>query len=204
MPNSSVRPVRSLDTKYVGSVDGRFVLPHRPIPAGTRPEIVACRLQGITPFEFTIASTHTARVGEALACTFDNIGPLQGEVIRLVTGGLVVAISADDAKRKDLAAKINWLKKRHVGQAKNHRAAARFKPRVDRCRCCIDGKEFAAQLVDVSVTGAAVITETLPPIGTSLHLGRIEGRVVRHLEQGFGVEFLLEQPPVTLMDDLGG
>ena len=54
--------------------------------------------------------------------------------------------------------------------------------------------EQAATLLDISAGGLAVTTEERPPIGTQVviyveALGRVEGHVVRHLSNGFAVEF---------------
>ena len=42
---------------------------------------------------------------------------------------------------------------------------------------------------DASRSGAAVATDQRPPIGALVTLGKVQGRVVRHLEEGFAIEF---------------
>ncbi|MFZ1991512.1 MAG: PilZ domain-containing protein [Alphaproteobacteria bacterium] len=56
------------------------------------------------------------------------------------------------------------------------------------------GNEQGATLLDISAGGLAVTTGDRPPIGTQVvvyveALGRVEGHVVRHLGNGFAVEF---------------
>ena len=45
-------------------------------------------------------------------------------------------------------------------------------------------------MIDVSVSGAAVSAELQPEIGTPLAVGACIGRVVRHLANGFAVQFV--------------
>ena len=41
----------------------------------------------------------------------------------------------------------------------------------------------------MSESGAGIATDQRPPIGALVTLGKVQGRVVRHLEDGFAVEF---------------
>jgi hypothetical protein len=49
-------------------------------------------------------------------------------------------------------------------------------------------------IIDMSVSGAAVSADVQPEVGTPLAVGACIGRVVRHLELGFAVKFIEEQP----------
>jgi hypothetical protein len=53
-------------------------------------------------------------------------------------------------------------------------------------------------VLDVSLSGAAVQARDKPAIGTPVTLGRTPGRVVRHLETGFAIEFARVQTVDTL------
>jgi hypothetical protein len=57
--------------------------------------------------------------------------------------------------------------------------------------------------MDVSLSGAAVAADVRLPIGSPVTLGRTLGRVIRHLEGGFALEFTRVQTPETLERDLG-
>jgi hypothetical protein len=55
-----------------------------------------------------------------------------------------------------------------------------------------DRREFPCQTLDMSPGGAALVTTVLPRVGEHVvayidHIGRIEGRCVRHLENGFAM-----------------
>jgi PilZ domain len=61
-----------------------------------------------------------------------------------------------------------------------------------------DGNYATCFVIDMSVTGAAVSTEAQPEIGTPLAVGSCVGRVVRHLREGFAVQFVERQDPAHL------
>lgn len=48
------------------------------------------------------------------------------------------------------------------------------------------------------VSGVELSAETVPEVGTVLAIGQIVGRVVRHLEGGFAVQFVERQSPYDL------
>jgi len=45
-------------------------------------------------------------------------------------------------------------------------------------------------VIDISLSGAGLRSRSKPSIGSPVMLGRMRGRVVRHLEDGFAIEFL--------------
>ena len=55
----------------------------------------------------------------------------------------------------------------------------------------------------MSQSGAAVTSDQRPPIGTLVTLGKVQGRIVRHLEEGFAIEFIRLQHPDFLEDAIG-
>ena len=67
-----------------------------------------------------------------------------------------------------------------------------------------DGTSMNCRLIDMSLSGAAVATDERPPIGTLVSLGKTQGRVIRHLEQGFAVEFTRLQHPDFLEQNVTG
>lgn len=190
-----------LDIKFVGSMEGRFVLADRAVAAGesaTQP----CRSQSITASEVIIASPVLVRLGESVVCAFARLGKINGKVTRIVDGGFALAISASAAERKSLAATINWLKKRHTHLAEDQRAASRVRTRPEPCVVRIGDTAFTAELFDISSTGASLSTNTPPPLKTMVRIGHVEGEVVRHMEGRFGVKFSSAQDLSALIGAL--
>ena len=52
-----------------------------------------------------------------------------------------------------------------------------------------NGVNLGCRIIDLSQSGAGVATDERPPIGALVTLGKVQARVVRHLEDGFAVEF---------------
>jgi hypothetical protein len=65
-----------------------------------------------------------------------------------------------------------------------------------------NGVNIGVMLIDISNSGAAVRTVERPEVGSLVTIGRVTGRVVRHLEDGFAVEFTRLQHPDTLEEQL--
>jgi hypothetical protein len=51
------------------------------------------------------------------------------------------------------------------------------------------GNPLIGRVLDVSLLGVSIKTDQRPPIGSMVHVGRTAGRVVRHHEDGIGVQF---------------
>lgn len=51
------------------------------------------------------------------------------------------------------------------------------------------GEEFDCRVLDLSLSGAAIQIDARPAIGERVRVGRTEGRVVRHTNEGIAVEF---------------
>ena len=56
----------------------------------------------------------------------------------------------------------------------------------------------------MSQSGAAIATDQRPEIGTLVTIGKTPGRVVRHLEDGFAIEFTRLQHPDFLEENVTG
>ena len=53
-----------------------------------------------------------------------------------------------------------------------------------------NGREFAARLIDSSMSGAAMIVDYQPPIGSAVVVGSTASQVVWIFDNGIAVEFL--------------
>jgi hypothetical protein len=120
----------------------------------------------------------------------DGFGRFDGVTTRYVNGELGLKFVCKDAKRKRLEQDLEaYIKdgmsgvtrlRRHRRTASNHQ--------IDSFTCS-DGSEMACKLMDISFQGAMLKTAARPAIGEVIHLGRTRAWVVRHHEQGIGVQF---------------
>ena len=67
-----------------------------------------------------------------------------------------------------------------------------------------NGINVGVRIIDISLSGAGIATEHRPEVGSLVTLGKIPGRVVRHLEDGFAIEFTRLQHPDLLEENVTG
>ena len=65
-----------------------------------------------------------------------------------------------------------------------------------------DGGATTCRIIDLSLSGAALAAEMRPQVGEPVTLGRVPARVVRHLEDGFAIEFIHPQLAETVEDNV--
>jgi hypothetical protein len=143
--------------------------------------------------------------GDRVIAYVDHLGRLEGHVARMFPNGFAMTIGATPRKRDKLAAQLTWLANRHILSLPEDRRHGRIAPRNPISRLIMpNGVNVSCRIIDVSQSGAGVATEQRPPIGALVTLGKVQGRVVRHLEDGFAIEFTRLQHPDSLEDAVRG
>ena len=185
----------TLDIRFVGAVPGRYLLPD----SGSA-DVYSCRSVSLSPQSVVIAAAVVGEIGERIVLRFEQFNTLNAAVSQIVPGGFRADLVASDDERREMAAKINWLKRRSLKQVDNKREGQRVHPRDPRAYLYVDGTEHACFVIDVSTSGIAISAKLSPPVGTALAVGRVSGKVVRHMEGGIGIQFDELQPPETLFE----
>lgn len=158
-----------------------------------------CRLNDISVGGAAINSPVTVEEGERIVAYFDHIGGLEGSVVRVFEGGFAMQFRTTARKREKLAAQLTWLLNRDVLTGITERRHERGSVADQNKTVLLDtGETVDCEVVDVSISGASLRMDMRPPIGSGLMLGRMRGRVVRHHEQGIGVQFVDIQEPEAL------
>ncbi len=120
-------------------------------------------------------------------------------------GGFAIALNATPRRRDKLASVLTWLANRHELNLPEDRRHERFIPKNPVTRIVLpDGTAYMCHILDISLSGAALSCPARPPIGTELGLGKMRGRVVRHLEDGLAVEFAVIQNQALLEQQISG
>ena len=146
----------------------------------------------------------SGQAGERVIAYVDHLGRLEGHVARIFQNGFAMTIAATARKRDKLAAQLTWLANRHILGLPEDRRHGRAAPRNPITRLILpNGINVSCRIIDVSQSGAAITSDQRPPIGTLVTLGKVQGRVVRHIEEGFAIEFTRLQHPDFLDDALG-
>ena len=135
---------------------------------------------------------------ERIVAYFDHIGGLEGKVVRNFEGGFALQFEITHHRREKLAAQLTWLLNRDVLTGIDERRHERIVPRNGSSSLKIGETMVPCQVLDVSISGASVATESRPAIGTEVLLGKLRARVVRYHAQGLGLQFLDIQAPTAL------
>ncbi len=125
-------------------------------------------------------------------------------IARPFNNGFAMTIAATARKRDKLAAQLTWLANRNILNLPEDRRHGRIVPRNPNARLILpNGAVINVRIIDISLSGAGIATQQRPDVGSPVTLGKIPGRVVRHLEEGFAMEFTRLQHPDSLEDNAG-
>src|SRR5205807_6959839 len=176
---------------------GRYMLPDR--------REFPCQVTNMSPGGMALIAPMVGEVGERVISYVDHVGRLEGVIARQFQNGFAMTIAATPRKRDKLAAQLTWLANRHILGLPEDRRHGRVTPRNPFARLILpNGVNVAVRLIDISQSGAAVTTEQRPEIGAPVTIGKTSGRVVRHLDDGFAVEFTRLQHSDFLEENVTG
>jgi hypothetical protein len=151
----------------------------------------AARVEAISAETITLSVPVTGDLDEQVLVQVDMLGELRGFVAKRTRTGFVMSITATDHERARLKVKIEWLEKIRAKKLVNRRQHDRFTPAHPHSTLIFaDGSKLRCFVVDMSASGAAVSARTIPAAGMPLALGKVVGRVVRHLPNGFAIRFV--------------
>jgi hypothetical protein len=164
-----------------------------------------CQVLDMSPGGMAIIGPVSGKAGERVVAYIDHVGRLEGTIIRVLPTGFAMSIAATPRKRDKLAAQLTWLANRHILGLPEDRRHDRIIPRNPRTTMILpDGKAVICRIIDMSLSGAAIASDLRPEIGIVVTLGKTPSRVVRHIENGFAVEFTRMQHPDFLEDNVTG
>ena len=175
--------------RFIGGIASRVT----PLDEADRPILSAvspCWTRSISPLVAVIACSNRLMRGQKLIVQLADIGGFLGQVERFVEGGYAVRLLLDDAGREKLSAKIVWYRLRVLHASADNRTYKRWRPANRHSVVLLaDGKTAPCLVLDVSASGVAMSSGLKPDLGTPLAIGQLVGKVVRHLDAGFAVQF---------------
>lgn len=149
-----------------------------------------CKAIDMSPGDILFQCTAYPQTGERIIAYVDHIGRLEGNVVKLVDHGFVIALQATERKREKLAAQLTWLANKQALGLPEDRRHERIAPRSTRSELGLDdGRTYPCRIIDLSMSGAAVEIDVRPAMGTPVRLGNMRGRIVRHFQEGVAIEF---------------
>jgi PilZ domain len=166
-----------------------------------------CQVIDMSPGGMAVVVPVIGEPGERVIAYVDHLGRLEGTIARLLDNGFAMTISATSRKRDKLAAQLTWLANRQILNLPEDRRHGRFTPKNPLARLILpNGTNVTCRVIDLSASGAAVAIapNIRPPVGAALTIGKTPGRVVRHIEDGFAIEFTRLQHPDSIEDNVTG
>jgi hypothetical protein len=162
-----------------------------------------CQTTDMSPGGVALSAPVKGAIGSRVVVYVDQIGRIEGRVVRHLDQGFALSLNVPLIKREKLADQLTWLANRHILGMPEDRRHERITPRNQRSTLRLeDGREYIVKLIDVSLSGAAVKADVQPPLGTLVTIGRTAGRIVRHFEGGIAVEFMRQMPVETFDENV--
>ena len=174
------------------SVLGRYMLADR--------REFPCQVLEMSPGDAVVIAPVAGVAGEKVIAYIDHIGRIEGTILNQMDGGFLMDIAASPRKRDKMAAQLTWLANKDVLNLPEDRRHERVVPDIRHSTVVLDdGRRYNCKIIDISLSGAAVELDVRPAMGTPVTLGRMRARVVRHFQNGVGVEFTSAQEMLTVV-----
>lgn len=133
-------------------------------------------------------------VGDHIIAYIDDLGRIEGTVISRQHEGFALQLQHTSRQQTKLTEKINWLSKNLNNQSAGLRRHRRLTPAYAEAVLILDdGSQHQCKILDLSLSGAAVAIVLRPPLRSIITLGNSQARVIRHFDDGIGIEFLILQ-----------
>lgn len=150
-----------------------------------------CEATAIDPDSALFLIDQPLAEGTPLVAYIEEIGRVDGIAADFSKAGQWVNFSFAENRQSRFMRHLRWLIRRERGLAAAERRHTRYEPRNKSARFCLPGgPEQPCEVIDISLSGAALRSHTKPSMGSPVTLGRMKGRVVRHFDEGFALEFL--------------
>lgn len=165
---------------------GRFLAPD-----GSEHE---CSIRDMSLGGIALSADIAIEIGENIIVYLDEFGRFEGKVVRVYEGGFAIETAISGPRRERLAQRLEALARGEKIEVSARRSFARYAPgeaglEESSVLTIGDGSSMPCRIIDMSLGGAQVAVEQRLPIGTEVSIGRMSGRVVRHTEEGVGIQF---------------
>ncbi len=155
-------------------------------PDGTESEAI---VRDISAGGAALLSEDRPAVNSNLVIYVEDVGRLEGSVVRHHTHGFAVSFSASKQKKDRVADKLTWVaNKSRLGLADDGLSLAGVAANAAELLLS-DGSVLDCRIIGLSLNGASIRVTPKPPIGQDVSLGRMRGQVTHHLPDGVGIEF---------------
>ena len=154
----------------------------------------SCEVTAVDPDSALFLTPEAVPEGTALIAYIEEIGRVDGvagEKAELAVPGFWVNFGFSASRLSRFTRHLRFLIHKDRGHAAAERRHTRFEPLDKIARFALPGgPDQHCEVIDISLSGAGLKSRVKPSIGSPISLGRMKGRVVRHFQDGFAIEFL--------------
>ncbi len=162
---------------------GRFMLPDM--------SEYPCQVSELTVDGAVFTTAAAPEAATQIVAYIDEIGRVEGMSGDAVQGGFRIIFSHQGQRRERFANRLAGRAGKNTTAGTDLRRHARYSPEDGQSYIALpDGRVYPCEILDISLSGAAVKVDVMPSLGTHLMLGKMRGRIVRYVEQGLAIEFL--------------
>ncbi|MBV1702030.1 MAG: PilZ domain-containing protein [Hyphomicrobiales bacterium] len=149
-----------------------------------------CQTIDMSPGGLALFAPVKGKDGERVIAYIDQIGRVEGQIVRQLDNGFALRMNMTLIKREKLADQLTWLANRNALGMPEDRRHERVIPANPRTTLKLpDGREYVVKLIDISISGCAMTCDAKPSVGTPVKVGNTSGQVVRVFETGIAIEF---------------
>ncbi|HUJ02906.1 MAG TPA: PilZ domain-containing protein [Rhizomicrobium sp.] len=149
-----------------------------------------CRVVDLSPGGAQIDSGFLPEPEAQIILYVEGFGRLEGQVTRPEGANFGVMFNCSALKRERIAEQLMLLMNRGLLDdaviRRHERAPAPGMATFTRS----NGDVVACEVVDLSLSGVSLNTRLRPPVGETVLIGQMAGRVARHHEHGIAIEFM--------------
>ena len=155
-----------------------------------------CQVVNMSPGGMALIAPVSGEVGARVIAYVDHLGRLEGKIARHLAERLRHDDLGDAAQARQARSPAYLARQPPSSICLKIAATAVSCRQIVAARLIMpNGTNVGIRIIDLSLSGAGIATPNRPEVGTHVTLGKIPGRVVRHLEEGFAMEFTRLQHP---------
>jgi hypothetical protein len=173
---------RRLHQRVKVSLIGRYMMPDR--------SDYPCQSIDISPGGLAVAAPVRPDNGSRIVVYLDSVGRIEGTIARHLEDGFALKLNVPAMKREKLADQLTWLANRTALGMPEDRRHERIEPRNRRSILKLaDGQEYPVKIIDISLSGVALMINAELEMGSLVTVGKTVGGVVRIFSGGVALEF---------------
>lgn len=162
---------------------GRLFVPADSLEAG-------CKIAEMSPGGAVVECELIPAPATQIILYIDRLGRFEGAVARTSVLGFSVRFSSTQLKRERTAEQLTLLMNNSLIDETDLRRHERIPTKALTSFTRNDGTTVNCEVLDLSTSGLSLKTKVRPAVGEFVLIGKMAGRVVRHHNEGVGLEFV--------------